>query len=234
MSKILSIVVPTRNVMDSGKLREIFEGVSKIGDLEKVEVLVTDFESKDGLEELVSDHEFVIFLRSPEVGTAKQINYALKFVSGDYVLFNHARSVLSDYAEVVELCKKGRVDWGFFFLRFDHKHWFLKWVVALLSTYLRPGLGGAVYLDQCNLVRSEFVKQVGGFPELDLMEDVEFSKRLRKIGLKPSLIDGVEVETSAYRFLKNGIYRQHWRNMYIKTAYWLGWKTVEELEEMYK
>lgn len=234
MSKILSIVIPTRNVVETGKLKEIFESVSMIDKQDEVEVFVVDYKSEDGLRELVEDYGFVQILETPHGGTAKQINYGLKFVSGDYVLFNHARSFLSDYSKVLKICRSGEVIWGYFFLKFDHKHWFLKWVVAFLSTYLRPGLGGAIYLDQCNLVRVDFVNKVGGFPEIDLMEDVEFSKSLRKIGLKPRLIEGVEVETSAHRFLKNGIYKQHWRNMYIKTAYRLGWRNIDELNEIYK
>ncbi len=234
MSTVLSVVIPTRNVMKTGKLKEIFENISELEDKRRLEVLVVDFESEDGLEELVRKYDFVKLLKCPEGGTAKQINYALEFVSGEYVLFNHARSCLSDYERVLEICERGESEWFYFPLSFDYQHWFLKWVVAFLSTYLRPGLGGAIYLDQCNLVQSKYVKEVGGFPEMDLMEDVEFSKKLRALGLKPVLDKSVKVVTSAHRFLKNGIYTQHWRNMYIKTTYWLGLKSVDELSEIYK
>jgi hypothetical protein len=122
----------------------------------------------------------------------------------------------------------------YFPLKFDHDLWFLKYFVAFLSTYLRPGLKGAIYLDQCSLIRRRLCEEVGGVPAIDLMEDVEFSKKLRGIGLKPKLIKDVNVVTSAHRFLKNGIYTQHWRNMYIKTAYWRAWKSVDELNKMYK
>lgn len=234
MSKVLSVVIPTRNVLEHGKVGLILENLDLIEDKSLFEVFVCDFESDDGLRELVDRYDFVKLLDCPEGGTAKQINFGLRKCSGEYVLIHHGRSIIDDYNFVLDFCLEGKWDWMYFYLKFDYEHWFLKSFVGFLSTYLRPGLGGAIYWDQCNLVRREFMDKVGGVPILDIMEDVEFSRNLRKIGLKPKLISFVNVTTSAHRFLKNGIYAQHWRNMYIKTAHWLGWKSVAELKDMYK
>lgn len=234
MSKVLSVIIPTRNVMETGKLKEIFDGLMRVDDMGSMEVLVCDFESNDGLKDLVAQYDFVKLLECLEGGTARQINYGLSQASGEYVLIHHARSLISDYNLVLDLCKKSEFDWMFFPLKFDCDHWLLKYFVAPLSTYLRPGLKGAIYWDQCNLIRRELCEEVGRVPVMDLMEDTEFSRRLHGTGLKPKLIKDVGVVTSAHRFVKNGIYTQYWRNMYIKTAHWRGWKSVDELNELYK
>jgi hypothetical protein len=63
-------------------------------------------------------------------------------------------------------------------------------------------------------------EQVGGFPELPLMEDVEIQKILRRIGRFVKIRH--PVVTSARRFLLNGIIRQQLLNTGLVLLYHAG------------
>jgi hypothetical protein len=63
-------------------------------------------------------------------------------------------------------------------------------------------------------------EQVGGFPEIPLMEDVEIQKSLRKIGRFVKIRH--PMVTSARRFLLNGIIRQQLLNTVLVLLYHAG------------
>ena len=54
-------------------------------------------------------------------------------------------------------------------------------------------------------VRASVFRQMGGYKALRLMEDLDFSQRLRRIG--PSVLIRVPVLTSGRRFLAHGPWR---------------------------
>ena len=74
--------------------------------------------------------------------------------------------------------------------------------------------------DQAIFVRRQAFQQAGGFAEIPLMEDYEFSLRMRDVA-KPVLLDG-PLTISARRWQENGVLRQTARNWLIQAAYRLG------------
>jgi hypothetical protein len=74
-------------------------------------------------------------------------------------------------------------------------------------------------------------EQVGGFPDLPLMEDVEIQKNLRKIGRFVKVRH--PVVTSARRFLVNGIFRQQLLNTGLVLLYNAGVSPVR-LKRFYR
>ena len=84
----------------------------------------------------------------------------------------------------------------------------------------RSRLTGIVTGDQALFVRREVFAQVGGFPELPLMEDIALSRRLKCLG-RPLCLSQ-RVITSGRRWEQRGVLRTivlMWR---LRAWYWLG------------
>ncbi len=80
--------------------------------------------------------------------------------------------------------------------------------------------GGTLYGDQSIFVRREVFQQLGGFAKIPLMEDVEFSKRLRATG-KIVLLNP-PMQSSARRHARKGAWRATMRTALFIALYRLG------------
>jgi hypothetical protein len=88
-----------------------------------------------------------------------------------------------------------------------------------------------IFGDQGIFVRQEVFAELGGYPEIELMEDWEFSRKLATAG-ELSYLDH-QISTSARRWEKNGIWKTIWLMHKIKFLYLLG-VAPDKLKEMYK
>ena len=80
--------------------------------------------------------------------------------------------------------------------------------------------GGTLYGDQSIFVRREVFQRLGGFAKIPLMEDVEFSRRLRAAG-KIAVLDP-PVASSGRRHLRKGAWRTSVQNGLFIVLYKLG------------
>lgn len=100
---------------------------------------------------------------------------------GDILLFLHADTCLPEGAAgLVAQAMAGGHRWGRFDVRIEGKSVWLPLVAALMN--LRSCLTGIATGDQAVFVARESFVAVGGFPDIPLMEDIELSRRLRRIG----------------------------------------------------
>jgi hypothetical protein len=74
---------------------------------------------------------------------------------------------------------------------------------------LRLLIAKRVLGDQAMFVRRDALAQIGGVPELELMEEFELCQRLRRVG-RLTLAEAT-VMTSARRFARLGLLRMTWR-----------------------
>ena len=149
-----------------------------------------------------------------------QMNVGATFASGDVVMFHHADTELN--AAQVEALRNAmrnpEIIGGAFHRKFDNRHprlQFLERVGRYLSEH-----GGTLYGDQSIFVRREVFLQMRGFAQIPLMEDVEFSKRLRAAG-KLAILDP-PVSTSARRHARKGAWRTTIQNGLFIVLYKLG------------
>ena len=70
---------------------------------------------------------------------------------------------------------------GAFYRKFDGRHPHLLWLEKI-ARYLSTRHGGTFFGDQSVFVRREIFAKLGGFASIPLMEDMEFSRRLRRSG----------------------------------------------------
>ncbi|HYF84628.1 MAG TPA: TIGR04283 family arsenosugar biosynthesis glycosyltransferase [Clostridia bacterium] len=218
-----SIIIPILN--ESKSICKLVEMLKELkGDKE---VIFVDGGSKDGTQELIPSNYIAI---SSDIGRGIQMNKGAEHATGDVLLFLHCDSILERNAlkSVQEAIASGFAA-GCFTMKFDKKQWLLS-IIAYLSN-LRVKLFGIIFGDQGMFVRKDIFHSTGGFLYIPIMEDMEFSNRLRK-AVKIKLLKNTIV-TSARRFEKKGILRTILFMHRMKILYWLG-KSPEELYQIYK
>lgn len=158
-------------------------------------------------------------------GRARQMNAGAAAASGDALLFLHADTRLPASADQLILHALKKNPWGRFDVAIDG-HSPLLAVVAFFMN-LRSRLTGIATGDQAIFVRRDAFP---GFPEIALMEDVAFSKAMKRRAPPACLRD--RVSTSGRRWERNGVVRTvilMWR---LRLAYFLG-ASPDELARRY-
>lgn len=163
--------------------------------------------------------EKFVFLRSTHSGRALQMNQGAKHASGDLLLFLHCDTRLpDDAANAIFSMTVGVNRWG----RFDLKLAALGWKYRMIETMinLRSRLRILATGDQAIFIEKKLFDEVGGYPEIELMEDIEISKKLSRVS-PPSLIRN-PVSTSARRWQNRGVVKTillMWRLRFLN---WIG------------
>lgn len=148
------------------------------------EVLVIDGGSHDRGPALVAARSGVTLLQAPR-GRGVQMNAGARVATGDVLLFVHADVTLP--SDAVSWIGAALEDPGVVAGAF--RTWTVPdaepapfWAPLLHVADLRSRYTTLPYGDQALFVRTETFRALGGFAELELMEDVELSRRLRRAG----------------------------------------------------
>jgi glycosyltransferase involved in cell wall biosynthesis len=123
-----------------------------------------------------------ILLKCSAPNRGAQMNVGAMFANGDVVLFQHADTELTDahLAAIEQALRDPAIVGGAFYRKFDERHPRLMWLEEVARMLTRRG--GTLYGDQSIFVRRELFLQMQGFAKIPLMEDMEFSRRLRAAG----------------------------------------------------
>lgn len=209
----ISIVIPVLN--EAGNLEA---AIASIQLSTNVEIIVVDGGSNDNTVDIAKLLGVKVLTSTP--GRAYQMNAGAKVACGQILLFLHADTRLPSYFDILvraTLQKPGIVA-GAFRLKIDGKAWGLRlveWGVGMRSRFLQLPYG-----DQAIFVTKQVFEQIGGFPELPIMEDFELIRRLRSIGSIE--IASTPVLTSPRRWLQKGIFKTTFINQIVIIAYFLG------------
>ena len=136
---------------------------------------------------------------------ARQMNSAVEGCQSEYLIFLHADTLLPRQFQrcVRETLAGEKVVAGAFRLRIDGEQSLLRVIEAganRRSRYLQMPYG-----DQALFLRTELFREVGGYPDLPIMEDFELIRRLRRRG-RIALAHSA-VLTSGRRWKELGIIR---------------------------
>jgi rSAM/selenodomain-associated transferase 2 len=188
------------------------------------EVIVVDGGSADGTPELAGG--FCDRMVPAPRGRASQMNAGARAASGDALLFLHVDTRLpADAAQAVQRALE-HAPWGRFDVAIEGRHALLKVVAAAMN--LRSRLSGIATGDQAIFVRREAFE---GFPEIALMEDIAFSKSMKRRG-RPARVTSRAV-TSGRRWESRGVLRTivlMWR---LRLMYFFG-AHPDELARLYQ
>jgi rSAM/selenodomain-associated transferase 2 len=178
------------------------------------EVIVVDGGSSDATCAIAEVFPGVRLLRAPR-GRALQMNAGAQASRGDWLLFLHADTWLppSGLARIASLPLE--VAAGCFQQRFSGDDWRLR-LVSWLHNF-RCRRTGVMYGDQAMFVRRSLFERLGGFPEIDILEDIVFSERLLAV-VRPRVMP-VEVVTDSRKFIKMGVFRSLARCFVILLCY---------------
>ena len=205
-----------------------FKGVSEIiivtthpdplaADIKKM--ISTHYANDSQLISTVADH----------AGRARQMNQGATRAKSDSLLFIHADTRLPDAADDYIKVSLKSADWGRFDVKLDDQ----RLVYRVISWFInkRSGLTHICTGDQALFMTHDFFKNAGGFPEQELMEDVEFSIRAKNISL-PAVIKK-PVITSARRWQQNGVIKTIILMWCLRALYWFG-MPVLKLARLYR
>ncbi|MCP5074828.1 MAG: glycosyltransferase [Rhodobacteraceae bacterium] len=215
MTAPLSVVIPT---LDSAArlgptLACAFEAVPT-GLLN--ELILADGGSQDGIDKLADEAGARLVVSV--AGRGRQLAAGAEAASGDWLLFLHADTVLSEgWSDAVLAHINRSQQAGYFRLAFDARGFAPRFVAGWAN--LRSRLLGLPYGDQGLLISRQLYESVGGFPALPLMEDVVLARALKgQMCLLPAT-----ATTAADRYLRDGWVLRGWRNLITLLLYFLGW-----------
>lgn len=181
------------------------------------EIIVVDGGSEDGTLHVARSWADTV-TTSPR-GRGRQMNAGAVLAQGRILLFLHADTLLppSALTSIIAVIDKGAL-WGRFNVRIDGALCGLG-VVAFMMNW-RSRLTGIATGDQAIFVtRDAFLRQ-GGFAEIPLMEDISFSRVMRKESHPACLSE--KVLTSGRRWEKNGLLRTILMMWWLRLRFFLG------------
>lgn len=151
---------------------------------------------------------------------ARQQNEGAKASRGDILVFLHADTQLPTEANLVitSALKDPRVVGGRFDVRFNSSSAWATIVSTLMNW--RSRWSGIATGDQAIFVRRHIFEQLGGFADIPLMEDIEFSRRLKHVG--PTAALHQKVTTSFRRWEQQGPLRTILLMWALRFLYWVG------------
>jgi len=225
MNPLLSIVVPTLNEgAVIGSLLSALRPLRQAG----CEIIVSDGGSMDQTCDRASEHCDRMISGTP--GRAAQMNRGAAQARGRWLWFLHADTQLGHRPEsLLGVFPPADGDWGFFNVCLDARGGrfrTIEWMMNRRARYSRIGTG-----DQGLFLRRSLFEQLGGFADIPLMEDIELSRRLRRLG-PPRVMNGPLV-TSARRWQRHGVVRTVLLMWRLRLGYFLG-VSPERLAEHYR
>jgi rSAM/selenodomain-associated transferase 2 len=234
MAMTISAIIPTLN-----EERIIMATLAHTAALGFDELIVVDGGSLDQTPVLVESYrrrtqspaQSPVRLVTAPCGRARQMNEGAKASGGEILLFLHADTQLPDDANTMiqtTLANQGIVG-GRFDVRFDHPS---KWgiIISRMMNW-RSRLSGIATGDQALFVRRHIFEQIGGFADMPLMEDIDFSRRLKRKGATAALT--ATVTTSFRRWEQHGPLRTILLMWTLRFLYWIG-ISPSHLIEWYK
>lgn len=219
----ISLIVPIYN--ESKTVSAMLDQLEDLpGDWE---ILFADGGSCDDTLAQIGDRFRV--LKAPK-GRANQMNYAAGQAASDVVWFVHCDSRLprDAHAQITEAVEKG-AKWGCFHIGFDYDGPFMG-----CNTYLsnRRARRGIAFGDQGIWARREVFESLGGFPDLPIMEDYEFSRQLKAAGIPICQLPG-RIITSGRRYEKRFPLLTMWQMFWLRCLYRSG-VDIQEIARRYK
>lgn len=219
----ISVIMP---ILNEAKILE--KTLSQLKpELGSHELIVVDGGSTDASVDIAEKYGRVI---TSECGRAKQLNAGAAVATGDILIFLHADVWLESgaLAAVVSALSSGYVGGGFR-QKIDGGsvlYRLIEMAGDIRGMYLKVFYGDSGIF----LTRMDFEK-IGGFPNVPILEEMGFSKGLRRLGKTTLLTPCIHI--SARRWEARGIVRTTLNNWFITLLYFFG-VSPERLARLYR
>jgi rSAM/selenodomain-associated transferase 2 len=213
LKPLISVVVPClneRKVVDQTLERLLALGTD-------VEIIFIDGGSTDGTLERLTKPP--IRLCRTRKGRGHQLDFGARAATGEVLWFLHADTLITPEAAdaLRRVAGDQSIKSGNFRLIFDGQSAAAKCMTRIYC-YLR--LIGLCYGDSGFFVRADVYRQVGGFKDVPIFEDLDLLRRLKKVG--PFIRLPATITTSSRRVEGLGLWRAFTCWTFLQVLYWLG------------
>ncbi len=220
MEKFISIIIPNYNKADTiGKCLE----AAFSSEYENFEVTVIDDHSNDNSVEIIKRYPCKLICLESRAGTSKARNLGAQQSNGDIIFFTDADCLLQkDTLSIINrTMSNANPDFiiGGTYTRIPYdKRFFSVFQSVFVNCSETKKLENPDYIAAHALIMDASVfARSGGFTEdfLPIIEDVEFTHRLRKAGYKLAMNPDIQVQ-----HIFNFSLLRSLRNAFRKSAYW--------------
>jgi rSAM/selenodomain-associated transferase 2 len=212
-SVTVSVIIPTLDEAGS-----IAETIAATAAETPHEILVVDGGSRDHTRAIAHANAARVVDAPP--GRATQMNAGAAVATGEVLLFLHADTVLpfgwSD--AITRAVSDPRIAGGRFDIHLDGSETIFRVIEAFMNA--RSRMTRIATGDQAIFVRRSVFHALGGYAPIPLMEDIEFSTRLKRHGRVACLRS--RARTSVRRWRRQGPWRTIVRMWWLRARYALG------------
>ena len=217
-----TVIIPTLN--EVGVIETTLRLTAQLG---FHDIVVVDGGSTDGTRALVESEvansasvSGTIRLLSSSAGRARQLNAGAAACATDVFVFLHADSALPPQARALmeQALTNPAVVGGRFDVRFDRPSIWGRLISSFMN--MRSRMSRISTGDQAMFVRRPIFEQLGGFSDIPIMEDINFSTRLKRAGETAAIRE--RVTTSFRRWERQGPLRTILLMWLLRFLYWIG------------
>lgn len=223
----VAIIIPTLN--EAANIRRLLSKLDCDLEREFCEIILVDGGSTDSTVLLARDFADKLLVTAP--GRSHQMNAGAQAAAAtcNILLFLHADTRLPpDGVGAIRAAVGQGAAWGAFSLRLSSDRW--PYRVIEWAANRRAQLTHVITGDQVLFSRADIFWQVGGYPQLALMEDIALSHRLRKLS-RPYFLPQ-KVVSSSRRWEQYGVAKTILLMWALRIAFWCG-RSTEHLARYY-
>ena len=208
-------------------LTQVSVVIPVIGDQQQLNLLLQDLAVADFYEILIacgdeSDYKVDQSERTRVIrtglGRGIQIAQAIAQVKSTWIWILHADTRLTKNVTLELKSSLTTCRWGAFRAHLENERWPYKMISYLMN--VRSEVTSIFTGDQGLFIKKELLQECEGFPAIPLLEDVECSKRLRRLA-KPQLCDSF-LQMSVRRWEDRGIWTTVLESWLLRTLYFMG------------
>ncbi len=228
MGKRISIIIPVLH--ETALINALLGHLRTLSLNEQCEMIVVDGSKTGDTLAVIANDDVVCLVSS--CGRARQMNAGAAVAGGDILLFLHADTRLPADAllRIGQALQEKACRGGAFDLAIDSEKWLIRLIASVAS--LRSRFTRIPYGDQAIFIRRDVFRDLGGYPDIPLFEDVALMRQLKKKGA-PLAILAPGVVTSSRRWDREGPLYVTLRNWLLLAAYHLG-MSPEKLAKFYE